>query len=619
MRTTFRRTVALFICIILLIGTVAGCRKIPEVPESIPITVNAIPQTPDQFDEFLPEVTATPDPDVGSVFAALDLELFQWYITKDIYSLHQTLADPAAYGIDRSAVPVIWGDYSVEAFAQESREAQAFLDRLLQIPRSRLNEDEQFSYDVLEQFLGDVIEDADYEYFYEPLSPYTGLQGNLPLSLALYEIKTEQDVKDYLLLLEDTSRYVGQVLVYEQKRAELGMFMCESALDHVLSDCKSIANASGDFFLYATFDNAVDALKLSDAEQVKAYKARNAELIKTNLIEPFRVLADGLEALRDKCSPAAGVHTRGNHAMDYFEKRMQDESDSMLTVEEALELLQDQLDYANAKLLEAVQNGFTSVPKLTSGNVDKDLAVLREVTNTLLPSLPAHTLTVNNVPKELEDMMSPAAYVIPSIDAWSENQVLLNPKSDTSTLIFTLAHEAYPGHLYQHVYQLGQERFGLMQRAVSFVGYAEAWSQMAEYLFATNQSTYDKEYCLAMYYDGLICNSILPAIVSIWVNCYGYSESSIALKLEPYLGGSAKSGAEVYYNLAIEMPYYYLRYALSICQFKKLMRDAELDLGEQFNQKAFLTAYLDLGPGFLNLIGERMDVWVDNQILDSLG
>lgn len=618
MRTTVRRIISSLVCIILLIGSVAGCRKIPEVPETLPITVNIATPAPDQFTEFLPEVTATPDPDVGSTFAALDLELFRWYVMEDGYSLSQMVTDPAVYGIDPSTVPMSWGEFSVESFAEGAAEAQAFLDRLLQIPRSRLNEDEQLSYDVLEQYLIDIIEDAEYEYYYEPLSPYTGLHVNLPLSLALFEIKTEQDVEDYLLLLEDTKRYLGQVLVYEQKRAELGLFMCESALDEVLSGCKSITNASGDFFLLGTFNTAIDNLKLPDAERVKAYKARNAELLKNNLIETYRVLSDGLEALRDKCSPMTGLHTRGEQALKYFEKRMQDESDSLLSVEEALELLQDQLDYATAKYLEA-KSSYSSIPKLTSGNVEKDLEILKDLTSTLLPSLPAHTLTVTNVPKELQSMMSPAAYVIPSMDDWFENEVLINPSSNMSSLMVTLAHEAYPGHMYQYVYQRGKEQFGLMRKAIHFGGYVEGWSQLGENLFATNQTIYDKNYCLETHYDSVICNALLPAMVSIWVNCYGYSESSIALKLERNLGANAKHGAEVFYRLAIEMPYYYLRYALGVSQFMKLMQDAELDLGDQFNQKAYLTAYLDLGPGFYNLIGERMDVWVDNQILDMLG
>jgi uncharacterized protein (DUF885 family) len=40
---------------------------------------------------------------------------------------------------------------------------------------------------------------------------------------------------------------------------------------------------------------------------------------------------------------------------------------------------------------------------------------------------------------------------------------------------------------------------------------------------------------------------------------------------------------------------------------------AEHSLGEKFDQKAYLTAYLDIGPTYFNLMEDILDDWVKEQ------
>ena len=48
----------------------------------------------------------------------------------------------------------------------------------------------------------------------------------------------------------------------------------------------------------------------------------------------------------------------------------------------------------------------------------------------------------------MEEYTSPAFYMVPAIDSYKENVIYVN-QAQTAELYPTLAHEGYPGHLYQ--------------------------------------------------------------------------------------------------------------------------------------------------------------------------
>ncbi len=127
--------------------------------------------------------------------------------------------DPTKFNIDPATVNMTLGEFTEEDSKLYATEAGEFLAQFQLINREELPVERQFSYDVLQHILTDMAEQPEYEYYYEPLTEYSGLQANLPLSFALFELKNTTDIEDYLKLLADMPRYLGQVLAYEQKRA----------------------------------------------------------------------------------------------------------------------------------------------------------------------------------------------------------------------------------------------------------------------------------------------------------------------------------------------------------------------------------------------------------------
>ena len=616
----YSKFAALLLALMLIFGTISGCK----LPTGITQTVTMGSGTEET--QQAPVDTAEPAPtfqiseEAASAFSALDLDVFRWYATMDGYALHMFMDDPTNYGVDPKSVNMTLGDFTEEDTVETTKEAAVYLERLDAIDREQLPQEKQFSYDVLHDILESYAEDTtEFAYLYEPLTEYTGIHSNMPLSFALFELKNTTDVEDYLTLLADMPRYMGQILAYEQKRAEMGIFMTEPALDAILEDCKLIIDSRDNSFLYVTFDDAIDLLTDLTPEQAQTYKDRNASLIQNEYINSYQTLYDGLAALKKDCRSYEEAATYTDLDKRYFESRMQEEGGNSLSVEETLELLKNELAYLLYDIVSIQSdnpNIYDKNIELTSGNTQTDLDYLQNIISPILPELPEHNLTLSDVPEELQSQFSPAAYVIPSMDDWKDNTIFINTSIEDPSLLLTLAHEGYPGHMYQYLYQRSNDNLGLMQRAANFGGYAEGWAQFAEFLVTQYQTKYDQEYVRFEFENSIMGNSILTSVISIMVNYYGYTQDA----LENYLNAQGLKGeqyAPVYYKLVVDQPYYTFEYGIGYAQLAKLYRDESSDLGDNFDMSEFLKTYLDLGPGNFDLIREQMDVWADGMLQDA--
>lgn len=622
MNHSFKRlskVIALLMALVMMMSVFAGC-KLPDNTTG-PITIESQDNgtAPQSIETPLPEPTFTVSDAKEAAFHALDLEVFRWYVTQDGYSYHMFVDDPSVFQIDPASVKMTLGEFTEEDSVRVTQEATVFLDKLNAINREELKPETQFSYDVLLQILTDDAEETHFEYFYEPLTEYSGLHSNMPLSFALFELKNVQDVEDYLTLLADMPRYMGQVLAYEQKRAELGMFMTEPALDAILEDIQLIIDAKDTTFLYVTFEEGIDKLTDLTPEQAQTYKDRNASLLKNEYLNSFQTLYDGLSDLRKSCRTYEEVSQYTDIQKEYFEYSMQAGGCNSLTVEETLEMLKSELNYLLydfVKISNDRPDVYDAEINLTSGDMQKDLDYLQTLIQPLLPVLPEHNLTLTDVPEELQDQFAPAAYVIPAMDDWKDNTIFINTATEDPTLLLTLAHEGYPGHMYQYIYQRSKDNLGLMQRAANFSGYAEGWAQFAEFLTVENQDQYDKE-LVRFYFDyGQIMNSILPAIISILVNYYGYTQDAVANAISGY-GLDGEYLAPIFYNTVVDQPYYFFDYAVGYSQLAQLYRDTKNELGDKFDMASFLKTYLDLGPGNFDLVKEQINVWSDGLLQDA--
>ena len=542
-----------------------------------------------------------------AAFWALDDELFLYNATADITSLDQYCENPANFGIDESTVPVTLGEFTEEANNEWVEKCREWRQKLNEIDREQLSDQLQFAYDTYCRYFDMEIESADWFYCYEPLDEYVGLHMNMPLFFGLYSFKDQQDIENYLVLMEDMPRYFGQVLTFEQRRADLGLFMTEDMLDVILKDLQTVADSGETSYLHGTFREAMEKQDYLTDEQREAYIARNDELVRTAWVEAYQLLHEGLELLRPKCRARVGAYEQGGVAYDYYCWKIKAESSNNRTVEEELAFLES----CNATVYDLFvtsalkcYDDLIAGKQITAGSLEKDEAYLKKLMPRIVPDMPEVEVTYTEVPEELQESFSPAAYLTPAFDGYQHNIILTNPKDQKNYSMSTLAHEGFPGHMYQFTYQYSLGTIPKFQLMIESNGYAESWSTNAEWNVAQINDKYGKDLSIATFLNEYFGN-ILVTIVSLKVNGQGQSVEDIKQYLSAWgLGDYAQD----FYDYAIDMPIYFFKYTGGFCELFDLTNRCL-----KGSKVEFFKEYLHWGPGYFDLLNERMDAWANAQ------
>ena len=212
---------------------------------------------------------------------------------------------------------------------------------------------------------------------------------------------------------------------------------------------------------------------------------------------------------------------------------------------------------------------------------------------------------VNYVPASMEEYMNPAYYILPPIDYLENNVIYINNAHSTDDIeqFVTLAHEGFPGHLYQTTYFYGKNPSAI-RKLFGFSGYSEGWGTYAEvyaYRLAGIDDTMillnelNKSYSFALY-----------CLADIGINYEGWTFEDT----QDFLGVDEETCREVY-EILVEEPALYLAYYGGYLEFVELREKAEEALGEQFDLKEFHTFLLDVGPAQFEIIEDRLDAWLD--------
>ena len=200
------------------------------------------------------------------------------------------------------------------------------------------------------------------------------------------------------------------------------------------------------------------------------------------------------------------------------------------------------------------------------------------------------------------------------MDDASENLIILNNKTleNDNRYLDTLAHEGYPGHLYQYQYlRTLIDKTGYTRQALSMGGYYESWSQSGEVFFDNYNTRFGAPYCNFMSANSMIGNLILPAIVSIEVNYFGKSADDMFDLTSAYFGDEAATELkDIYYDYAVENPFYFLEYAMGYSIYQQKLREAKQICDVNFDLRSFHETYLNIGPTYFNISMPIMDEWI---------
>lgn len=553
--------------------------------------------------------------------------LFCQEVSGNTISLHYTLKNPSAYGIDDAPV-------SIGSCTADTGSVCAAIENALALLKSyerrRLSAENRLTYDVLEDYYTTAFELAPYSLYEEPLSPLTGTQSQLPVILSEYQFYNTADVDTYLKLLKKVPGYFKSILEFEQARADKGLFMSKSALKDLTSECTAFVRLGRDNYLYSSFEERLNELEKDFSKKSKK-KFNRKKYIKTHdkymkkyIFSAYENLTKGLNALCDDCSDdeTSGGLCRLPGGRRYYELVAASETGSERSIPKLQELARRQVMEDIGTMQTALaQLGVSNLSSEDADSRSSDLyssqgAVLEDsnpvsILNTLerkmaddFPKPPAVDVQIKYVQKSLEDYLSPAFYMIPAIDNAKSNVIYINAGHipDDLSLFTTLAHEGYPGHLYQNVYYMNQSPDPI-RCLLGYGGYTEGWATYCEMLSYYYAPIPKNEASVMQKNTSILLG--LYALADMGIHYDGWSLSDTVSFFRDYGITDPQAVSEIY-SLIISDPANYLKYYIGYLEFLELKKYAIEKWGDKFTQERFHRIVLQTGPAPFKIIRSQI-------------
>ena len=538
----------------------------------------------------------------NKTFQSFTKEVFCQEVSSNSISLHYSLKEPEKYGIKEA--PVTFG-----GFTTDSNEAAASLENLRaaldRFSYDSLSVENQLTYDVLDYYLNMAENNTDYLLYDEPLGLVSGIQTQLPVLLSEYQFYDEEDVDTYLKLMQSTPEYFESLIAFEKQKSAAGLFMADYAADTVIAQCTAFMEMGESNYLISTFVERIKQLGLSSEAQSR-YIKRNAQMLQSYVLPAYNQLISAVQSLKGTGKNEEGLcHLPDGKA--YYEQIVAESTGSEKTVPELEDLTRRQI-ISDLEAMEEVLNIAGDQAKETAAMEESNpVTILNELerkTGGAFPEPPETVTQVKYVPEAMEEHLSPAFYMIPAIDNTAENVIYVNQShmSNNLTLYTTLAHEGYPGHLYQTVYYAGTDPDPL-RSIFNFGGYVEGWATYAE-MCSYYLSSLSKEQATLLQKNSSIVLG-LYALADMGIHYDGWSRIDTVAFFKNYGIKDAKT-IERIYELIIGSPGNYLKYYIGYVEFLELKKEWAAKKGNHFSQKEFHEAVLSVGPAPFALVEEYM-------------
>jgi len=564
----------LLLCILLLVSAFTGCaaNNAPLTPNHNGI-VSGIPSPTPTFEEFTNA-------------------LFVEEVTSDTISLKYHLSRPENYGI--SDYPITLG--SVKDAVSPDENADDLYEQLLAYDPADFYEEEKLTYLSLKHHLELMMQDEFSPYLSELLGPTTGFQAQLPIVLAEYRFETKQDVENYLNLLPCVLEYFTEIAEFEKQKSAAGYFMNDKTAKEIIAQCEDFVADMDNHFLVTTFEDRLENLALSLSEKTE-YILQNRTALHSYVFPAYDMLAETLTSLLGTGKNEYGLCHLEN-GKDYYSLLAKVSTGSEKSMEELKQMLSVAITegcntMAVAMAAEPAVYENALQPDFPETNPAKIISFIADKSAKDFPAINCGDYNIKYIPSSLEEHVSPAMYLVPPIDDYEAGVIYINgsPRYNLDGIFPTIAHEGYPGHLYQTVASLSGE-INPLRYLLSPTGYEEGWASYVE-TYCYKYAGFSENLTSFLQADQ-IATLCLYALSDIYIHYDGYTPEKLSAFLAGY--GFPKETTDIIYQTLVAEPGAYLPYAVGCLEFMELQALAKELWAEEYSDYAFHEFLLEMGP-----------------------
>lgn len=538
-------------------------------------------------------------------FSEFCTTLFREEMKSNTMNLHFTLKDPKAAGIDSYEITL--GSLSGDSPHNQARQLKKLSEELKKYSHRSLKGKDRLTCRLLSDYISRQQNLAAYPYYDEPLTPSGGVTSQLPVLLAEYTFRNTRDIKDYLGLLSQMDTYFLGILDYEQKKADAGLFMSDEACLKVIEGCEVFTEHPDDNFLIDTFSNRLNAMDGLTDTQKNAYLKQHSKVLSDHVIPAYSQMIKGLTMLLGRGHNNWGL-CNFPEGKAYYEAVVSADTGC----DDSVEDLFSQIAKARREDLTFCQNLLEKNPKLASQSPKPDAALKEE--NAMLSRLQKEILTdfpappqteveICHVDPALSEYLAPAFYITAPIDDISHNRIYINDaKNDTDIYYFTtLAHEGYPGHLYQTICTSSYGAPKVLS-LLNYPGYTEGWATYTE-MQAFYYAGLDQDLASLLQHNQAATLS-LYATADIGIHYFGWEKEKNAAFWSEY-GVDDTATVKRITDLILEEPGNYLKYYVGYLKFRQMREQFALE-NKSFSVSAFHEAILRTGPSPFSVLEEAV-------------
>ena len=546
-----------------------------------------------EFDEFC-----------GRVFAES--------LETNLLTTHFLLEHPEDFGIDMSEPG--YPDVTPTTKEEDLADIEPDLETCRSFDENLLTDEQKLTRRMLLDALETDLTAAGLSLYAQPLNPLTGLQNQLPVDISEYRFDKKEDIDVAIRYVEMMDEYFDDIISLENAIADEGLAPDDAAIERIIRSCDPYLVPAGENILVTSLPEKLEAFPDLTAEEKKDYEARMEAAVTDHLIPAYKNLAKAMEKLKGRGKNHKGLagFPKGKEYFTYF---IASSIGADSTPEELEQRIRERIsaDYA------AISRVYIVDPKIFDREFDagEGKEMPQEILDSLKKAIPGHfpdigetSYTIKYVPESLKDIMSPAFFFIPTLDGKDPpNIIYINDASDASSGLFvTLAHEGYPGHLYQSAYFRRHGNIPI-RYLMTPTGYAEGWGLYCQlYSYRLDDKLTDAEKLYLSHSESASMG--IYALLDLCINYNGWDLTQVQDYLRTEMGITDRTVGEDIFNAMVDDPGNYLLYYTGYLEISDMYDIGQTELGDKFPEEEFHRFILDMAGGSFRVIKEEYGRWL---------
>ena len=513
--------------------------------------------------------------------------IFDELVSDNYLYMHFNVADYKAMGIEKPEVGFGHIVYGVDE--EEFNKTEKQLEELLAFDYDKLSLRQQYDYDLLHYSLLETLCGLEYSKYNLIFSSSSQFCDGIVTNLMEFAIYDEESEEDFLVVLKDVPNYINEAIEYSKQQSNDGLYHSDDMLDEEIS----------------YIDNLISSNGRSIYEHYKEYDIypEVKELVENEVIPAFVTLKEYLNTLygKTKSDKLALTKINNGYAEYTYITNTSNNGDMYAIYTQLIEVYSDWVNnfinaYQNNEHILEDYEDFLNDDKAINLSAEDMLEYLRNNSSKRYEYLEDANYVVSSLDTLGDSTLG--YYVSPPIDNLNQNVIRVNAKInneeyDQMSVFEVMAHEGFPGHLYQNIYfqQKNPHKFRATQ---SFIGYTEGYADLAA-MDAIDMLNVDDGYKAVAKLNSITFNShLLLSIVDLGVNYFGWDVNTIGNKLEKLF--LDKAIAQPLYDMVVAMPGTFVRYGVGYVSHLNLRKKAMDELGDKFDFVAYDRAIIENGP-----------------------